>query len=676
MGTTINNPEKWVNENERTFFNLLKDCLHKDFRIYAGYKNSTDIESGDIDFLVYHPNYGVWVIEQKSYRLEDLIDVSNNDRWIIKKGAREESILNPFIQASKNTDYILGTLKKSHRLVNKDGYHKGQLKFPINYFVVFDNMTIKDLKTCSMYSEERTLTKDFLFDKQLDEGNWAEKFKTLRGKAAFSTNLTSYEIEEIEKALKLKNTIKAIDKKELGITDERQENLINADFNQHLLIEGPAGSGKTVIIVLRAIQIKRQYPDWKVAIFVFTKFMANYISAMLKAYDETTSIEIPVYSIYEFAENNCNNKPDYIKFKKIDSNNFFEPALLEAINSGFKNNLKIDAILIDEGQDIKEIHAVLYSKLVIEENSSVTICYDSRQDIYGGDSFIDNLNKHGFKFPSRAKPLVKQQRSLLIFLGVALYEQIKNPSKEIAEIVRETEDTTKRMFFNEIGEIFEKEFRDNKVVGFFKGLYKTGKLAVNRLVNNDSLSKELNSRIEIINKKSTKEIIEEIALTIKSLVEANENIKLLDCLVLYPNHKDKETNEYIVNYVSECFQTLEIPFIYIGDSSNVSPKPKPKEYDGKAIVEYSDNRLTADLNSDTVKVMTAHLAKGFDRKYVFVINFDDIDIQRIDQQNKPHSLSYVILTRAVEKCFIYYKKNTDIIKRLKTLTDYIHDNEL
>lgn len=678
MANPLNTNSNCANDYEKAFFNTLKDCLGNDFEFYTGYKNHTDQKSHDIDFLLIHPNHGLWVIEQKSFRFQDLKDVSNNPTWIVRRGAREVTEKNPFLQANENANYLRSLLKNNSKLLNDQGIHKGQIKFPINSFVVFDNLTKEELvKANGMYSEEKTLTKDFIQNTQNDEQDWENRIKKLRA-VSFQKNLTKYELEEIKKTLKLSTTIISIDNKEIGITDVKQENLIKENFRQHLLIEGPAGSGKTIIVVLRAIEIKVKNPEWKVGIFVFTKFMSNYIKTLLKSYPNIFhETEIPVFDIYEFANLNCNKKPDYEKYKNSSLHDFYTPALLEAIESGIKEEAKLDAILIDEGQDIQETHAKLYRAALKAESNSITVCYDSRQDIYGGSPIIEELNKHGFNFPSRPKPLIKQQRSLLIFIGIALYDAIKEPQKEITEIISQTENVTKRMFFGEAAEILEKERRDFGIWGVFTTLYKSGKLAVERLTNNDSLSKDLINRLLLIQKNSLLDCAEHLSFTIKSLIDEDDKIFLSDFLIIYPNRHDKESNQYIINVLHKCLETKEISYTYIDDCSfSKNYLPKPGYFDGKSFNEVKDNRLTADLNSNSVKILTAHMAKGFDRKFVFVLNFDDIDITKFDSQNKPHSLSYVILTRAVEKCIIYYRKETQIIKKLTQITEYIHSNEL
>jgi hypothetical protein len=678
MGQPLNTNSNCANDYEKAFFNNLEDCLDDDFLFYTGYKNHSDRDSHDIDFLLIHPNYGIWVIEQKSFRLQDLKQVSNNPTWTVLRGAREVVEKNPFLQASENANYLKSLLKKNSKLLNEQGDHKGQLVFPINSFVVFDNISKKELEEATgMYSEEKTLTKDFIIDRQNDKKSWEKRLKRLRA-VSFQKCLTKYEIEEIKKTLKLSTTIISIAKTEIGITDVKQENLIKENFKQHLLIEGPAGSGKTIIIVLRAIEIKRQNPKWEVGIFVFTKFMSNYISAFLKSYSSAfEEIGIPVYDVFEFANLYCNKKPDYDKFKNSGITDFYTPALMEAIESGVKEKAKLDAILVDEGQDIKETHAKLYRAVLRTESNSITVCYDSRQDIYGGASIVDKLNIHGFNFPSRPEPLIKQQRSLLIFVGIALYDAIKNPNKALPEIISDTEKVTKRMFLEESGEIFAKEIKENWLFGPIKAIFKTGKLAVERFSNSESLSKDIINRLQLIKKINLSECIENIASTIKTLIAQNDKISLSDFLILYPNRIDKDSNQYVLNVLHKCFELLGIPYINIDDCSYTkSNLPKPGSFDGKTFHEVRDNRLTADLNANAVKVLTAYMAKGFDRKFVFVLNFDDIDISKSDEKNKPHALSYVILTRAVEKCIIYYKKDTPIMDKLTEITDYIHDNSL
>lgn len=678
MATALNTKEYCANDNEKSFFDILKDCLSKDFLFYAGYKYNFDSNSGDIDFIVLHPSYGLWIIEQKSFRLDNLIEVGNTDKWLVKRGIREVEERNPYKQANDNSNYIKGILGKNTNLTNNEGNYKGKLKFPINHFVVFDEMPEKDLiKANNIYSEKMTLAKDFIYNKQKDESDWENKFKSLRIHS-FLCKLSNNDIEEIKKTLGISRAIVNPNLKEIGVTDVRQENLIKDNFNQHLLIEGPAGSGKTIIIVLRAIEIKIKNPEWNVGIFVLTKFMANYIRTLLSAYKQSLGdIDIKVYDIFEFANSNCIEKPDYDKFKKLNNKDYFIPALLSAIQSGIKDDSKLDAILVDEGQDITETYAKLYRAALKENTNSITICFDSRQDIYAGVSIVDSLNAQGFNFGSRPKPLIKQQRSVLIFIGIALYESILNKAKPISEIITSTLEVTQRMFFEEVSEIFEKEIRDNKFVGFFKGLFKSGKLLAQRITSTDSLSKELNNRLKLVQKNTINECIDDLVIYLRSKIEEDENVNYGDFLIIFPFHTDKKTNTPIIEALHQSMAALEIPYTYIGTADyDKSYLPKPRYFDGKNISEEKDNRLTADLASNSVKIMTASNSKGYDRKYVFVLNFDDLEIDKPDNSFKPHALSYVILTRAVDQCVIYYKSQTTIIDKIISITDYIDTNKI
>ena len=157
-------------------------------------------------------------------------------------------------------------------------------------------------------------------------------------------------------------------------------NMIDDDIElqkSNILLLGPTGSGKTLLICQKAVYMHLKHPDWKIAITFFTQSLydtiKNNINMYIKAftngemsYDENSNLKIlhawgsaKVNGIYrEIAEiNNCkflnasDVKNDLGGFVPPEvSINYISKRLLEEKKGNLKE--EFDAIFIDEGQDL------------------------------------------------------------------------------------------------------------------------------------------------------------------------------------------------------------------------------------------------------------------------------------------------------------------------------------
>ncbi len=96
-------------------------------------------------------------------------------------------------------------------------------------------------------------------------------------------------------------------------------------------------------------------------------------------------------------------------------------------------------------------------------------------------------------------------------------------------------------------------------------------------------------------------------------------------------------------------------------------------------MQEGDNRNSADLSENVVKILTVYQSKGIDAKYTFIIGFDDMcqnNDSTINEENNNNlnskypttsELGYVSLTRALEHCYIYYVEKNEIINLLDNL---------
>lgn len=148
------------------------------------------------------------------------------------------------------------------------------------------------------------------------------------------------------------------------ITDEQLEKSLSINYGK-ILIEGPTGSGKTTIMMSRAIKLARIYPHHNFMIFTHTKQLCNQLRESLKLlYKDNNNLEVHTISSFVFKlSKKYNLILDYSLLKK-DYEKTFNNLIKQAKNI-IKNKRMFKGIFIDESEsfdkkDIEFIQEFLY----------------------------------------------------------------------------------------------------------------------------------------------------------------------------------------------------------------------------------------------------------------------------------------------------------------------------
>lgn len=153
------------------------------------------------------------------------------------------------------------------------------------------------------------------------------------------------------------------------LTDEQLEQSLSINYGK-TLIEGPTGSGKTTMMMSRAIKLARIYPHHKFIIFTHTKQLCNQLRECLKLlYKDNNNLEVHTVSSFVFKlSKKYNLVLDYALLKK-DYEKTFNNLIKQARNI-IKNKKMFKGIFIDESEsfdkrDIEFIQEFLYEKKYI-----------------------------------------------------------------------------------------------------------------------------------------------------------------------------------------------------------------------------------------------------------------------------------------------------------------------
>ena len=163
-------------------------------------------------------------------------------------------------------------------------------------------------------------------------------------------------------------------------------------------IRGLAGSGKTIVLALKAAYLHSQYPEWKIAVTFYTRSLAQQYQELIRQFMFEFSGEEPNWNnlnivhawgtntelgIYSIAARQFNVTPyNYSSAsERYGKNNAFEGICHELVNNfGNESGEIYDAILIDEAQDLP-ISFFKLCYLLIKSTKRIIWAYDELQNL-------------------------------------------------------------------------------------------------------------------------------------------------------------------------------------------------------------------------------------------------------------------------------------------------------
>ncbi len=378
---------------ERLLFQTLKEYLPPDDIVYY----EPDLYGRRPDFVVISPELGLVVLEVKDYTKNTLVEL-NPDRWSLRKGNGERITVTSLSKQARDYAFrIADKLKKDAALVHTSGKYAMQLRFPYGFGTVFTRLSRRDLQATGV--EEVIGEKQVLAREEIDPEQDRFSAILLRRKlremlpAPFSMErpLTELDLARIRYHLfpevRIHGKVSKVQTHDsllfhlenLETMDLHQESLAKQIGDQHRLIRGVAGSGKTLILASRAHLLAKEHPDWNILVLCFNISLSRGIQRMIQekfkgaglpGEAEPDSERIHVFNFHEWL------------WKELKSKEGQIPDLLEKLSLGTEGFPRYDAVLIDEGQDFQPEWLALVSRLLNPETRSLLLVEDRAQTIY------------------------------------------------------------------------------------------------------------------------------------------------------------------------------------------------------------------------------------------------------------------------------------------------------
>ena len=229
----------------------------------------------------------------------------------------------------------------------------------------------------------------------------------------------------------LSTRFKYDDKRFVELTNEQIEFFKHISINKNIIIEGYAGTGKTILAMSAAEEkIKNGY---SVLFLCYNRTLANKVRYKFDKRDKNIKV-----STFHSLAKEVIEKYDSLWWK----NNFENTDEFWSLTVPVKlddlveyNDQKFDVIIIDEGQDFKELWFETIFKLS-KNDAYKFIFYDKMQNIFKRDCKIPNQAQF-FKYELRNN--FRNTKNITTFLSKTINRNItSHPSSPVGEKVTES----------------------------------------------------------------------------------------------------------------------------------------------------------------------------------------------------------------------------------------------
>jgi len=370
------------------------------------------IMSYNPDFLLIDPFKGVCIIEVKDWS-RSYIKYMNRTSVTDVNG---KELHNPAYRARQYFNALKNVLEREEFLLNE----RKELRFRLYSKIIFTEMNsieIASLKEvlcqpvteCISSNQLTSLSVNTLFTEDtifLDKGT----VSTIRGKV-----FPELQIKRVQTEIWQFNRKNTLDNRVIATLDYEQEQFARRIPYGHYMVTGVPGSGKTVIMVARAIHLLRENPEWKIKILTYNSSLEKKLEQHFKSkHEDFLYMGIKYENIEISTFHQMAREIAAINISGTEDGQFWDVTLPYIAMD--KAQSVYDAILIDEYQDFHDSWIKLCLKLCKkhpdksgELTENIFLAGDRLQSIYNPKSH--SWKSLGINIMGRSKLLKTSYRS-------------------------------------------------------------------------------------------------------------------------------------------------------------------------------------------------------------------------------------------------------------------------
>lgn len=384
-------PGSFSTSGEEELFSFIKQFLRPDSLFTAWY--SPDIKDREPDFIILSPDSGLIVLEVKDWLASQILE-ADPKFVLLQIGSRQERRHQPLAQAREYVHSLM-TLLSSRHPVHADG--RSKTPCPICQGAAFPHMRREEFHAIGLQKimdESKILFWEELGPKSPFRSDasgqklrlWLSRHFPPLFPFQLTTQLQNFIKSCIFPVVRVETPVRghSSDHKDaIRVLDHAQENLARSFGTGKTLIQGPAGSGKTLVLAHQAWNLPRV--DRNIRRILYTCYnlsLPQYIRRLLSIKQVPMgrdAVEVlPFYTLCSrvLGEDLAHSGEETSYYNLVVNET------LERLAGDHPLKGHWDAILVDEGQDFTPDMVKIIYKL-LGEKTSLVVAEDELQSLYG-----------------------------------------------------------------------------------------------------------------------------------------------------------------------------------------------------------------------------------------------------------------------------------------------------
>ncbi len=420
---------------EKRVSERLEQKLEDDYLLW--YDVPVGLRQRHPDFVVFHPRRGLLVLEVKDWKADTIQHADSTQFTLVtERGLVKEN--SPLLQARAYALEIGVVLERDPALRHAEGSrYAGKLIMPWGWGVILANITRKQFDEGGLgevLPEHLVICRDELYETveaeafqerlwamfpqvypvaltlpQIDRVRW-HLFPELRVEAGSGQFGLFGPTDAAVRPLEIPDLVK--------VMDAQQEQLARSIGGEHRVIHGVAGSGKTMILGFRAMQLAREL-DKPILVLCYNKTLAARLEQLVG--ERGLSEKVQVYNFHKWCRKML--VAYHVDLPVQGSKDFFGQMVqkvIDGVDKGQIPRFQYGAVLVDEGHDFEPDWYKLIVQMIDPVTNSLLVLYDDAQNIYGNSERRKiSWKSLGVQAQGRTTILKLNYRNTLEILSVA-----------------------------------------------------------------------------------------------------------------------------------------------------------------------------------------------------------------------------------------------------------------
>lgn len=422
------------NAGERAVLHQLKRCLSDDYLVWH------DVPVGprqrQPDFVVFSPRRGLLILEVKHWALSSLRSATR-DRVELATAHGLQTVAHPLVQARTYALELNDVLQGDAVLVHDDGPFRGKSRVPYGWGCVLSKIERRKIEGsdfAEVFPEHKTLLRDDLaedvepydFEKRL----WGMFVMTF----PFALSLPQRDRVRWhlfpEVRVQTQQPLALVDGRPalaplpdlMQVMDLQQEQIARTLGEGHRVIHGPAGSGKTMILIFRAQQLAAAArPEQPVLVLCYNRALAERIGFVLR--ERGVSEQTVVVRTFHAWCHDMVRSYQLEVGADLRGEAYFEAlaaTVSRSVETGLVPGGQYSALLIDEAHDFEDAWLRMATRLVNPATNALLVLYDDAQSIYQKSRRSFSFAKLGIQARGRTSVMRLNYRNTAEILALAL----------------------------------------------------------------------------------------------------------------------------------------------------------------------------------------------------------------------------------------------------------------